>query len=94
MLTLKGVCAGYGRTTIVHDVDLTVAEHSVTAVMGHNGAGKTTLLRACVGLLKLSSGTIEFDGEDISRMRPHVRVRRGMAYVPQGQVSFLSLIHI
>ena len=42
-------------------------------------------------MLKLSSGTIEFDGEDISRMRPHVRVRRGMAYVPQGQVSFGQL---
>ena len=91
MLTLKGVCTGYGRTTIVSDVDLTVAENSVTAVLGHNGAGKSTLMRACMGLLKLTSGTIDFNGENISTLRPHLRVRRGIAYVPQGQVGFAQL---
>lgn len=91
MLTMNKVSVGYGRTTIVHDVDLTVDRHSVTAVMGHNGAGKTTLLRACVGLLTPSAGRIRFDGEDITTMRPHRRVRRGIAYVPQGQVAFGQL---
>ncbi|MGW0036330.1 urea ABC transporter ATP-binding subunit UrtE [Gordonia sp. NPDC003376] len=88
MLKLTAVSAGYGRTVIVHDVDLTVRENSVTAVMGHNGAGKTTLLKACLGLVKTHSGRIEFDGEDLTTMRPHLRIRRGIAYVPQGQVSF------
>lgn len=91
MLTLTDLSVGYGRTTIVGHVNLTVAPGSVTAVMGHNGAGKTTLLRACVGLLKPSTGRIEFDGSDITRMRPHLRVRAGIAYVPQGQVSFGQL---
>ncbi|MED5803107.1 urea ABC transporter ATP-binding subunit UrtE [Gordonia sp. Z-3] len=91
MLTLSGLTVGYGRTSIVKDLDLTVAEHSVTAVMGHNGAGKTTLLRACVGLLTPTAGRIVFDGEDITRLRPHLRVQRGIAYVPQGQVAFGQL---
>ena len=56
--------------------------------MGHNGAGKTTLLRAAVGLLPVRSGRILLDGEDVTGLAPHKRVRRGLAYVPQGQQSF------
>lgn len=91
MLTLNNLTVGYGRTIIVNDVDLVVAENTVTAVMGHNGAGKTTLLRACMGLLKPRTGTIVFDGDDINGLRPYQRVRRGIAYVPQGQVGFAQL---
>ncbi|MEV5646716.1 urea ABC transporter ATP-binding subunit UrtE [Nocardia sp. NPDC052254] len=91
MLTLTTVCAGYGRSRIVHDIDLEVARHSVTAVLGHNGAGKSTLLKTVVGLLPAQAGTIELDGLDITRLRPHQRVRHGLAYVPQGQRSFAQL---
>jgi urea transport system ATP-binding protein len=56
--------------------------------MGHNGAGKTTLLRAAVGLLPVRTGRILLDGEDVTGLPPHQRVRRGLAYVPQGQQSF------
>ena len=59
--------------------------------MGHNGAGKTTLLRAAVGLLPVRSGRILLDGEDVTGLAPHKRVRRGLAYVPQGQQSFAQL---
>lgn len=88
MLRLEGVSVGYGRTTVVHDVDLTVPAGGAAAVMGHNGAGKTTLLRAAVGLLPAKTGTITLDGEDVTRLRPSQRVRRGLGYVPQGQQSF------
>jgi len=91
MLELTGVHVGYGRTAVVHGVDVAVGEDSVTAVMGHNGAGKTTLLRAAVGLLPVRSGTVRLDGDDVTRLRPHQRVRRGLAYVPQGQQSFGTL---
>jgi len=91
MLTLTGVHVGYGRTSVVHGVDVEVGAGSVTAVMGHNGAGKTTLLRAAVGLLPVRSGKVTLDGTDVTRMRPHQRVRRGLAYVPQGQQSFGQL---
>jgi urea transport system ATP-binding protein len=63
----------------------------VAAILGHNGAGKTTLLRTAVGLLPCKGGTIEFDGEDITSLRPHARVARGIGYVPQGQQSFTQL---
>ncbi|GAB3169410.1 urea ABC transporter ATP-binding subunit UrtE [Myceligenerans halotolerans] len=88
MLELSGVTTGYGRTTVVHGVDLTVPDGALTAVLGHNGAGKTTLLRAVLGLLPVRAGAVHLDGADVTSLAPHKRVRRGIAYVPQGQQSF------
>jgi urea transport system ATP-binding protein len=88
MLSMLDVEVGYGRTSVVHGVTVEVPPDGVAAVMGHNGAGKTTLLRAAVGLLPVRSGRILIDGEDVTGLPPHKRVRRGLAYVPQGQQSF------
>ena len=88
MLELRGVTAGYGRTRVLEDVDVVVEEGGAAAIMGHNGAGKTTLLRVAVGLIPVMHGTVLLDGEDVTRLRPSGRVRRGLGYVPQGQVSF------
>ncbi|WP_280384470.1 urea ABC transporter ATP-binding subunit UrtE [Nocardia wallacei] len=91
MLELVDIHAGYDRTEVVRGVTLTVPDDGVAAVMGHNGAGKTTLLRAAVGLLPVRSGQIRFEGETITKLSPSRRVRRGMAYVPQGQQCFPQL---
>ena len=91
MLQVTDLHAGYGPTNVVHGVSLAVAERSVFAVMGHNGAGKTTLLKTIMGLVPARRGTVVFDGVDLTRMRPHQRVARGMAYVPQGQLCFPQL---
>lgn len=88
MLELKNVSVGYGRVSVVHHVNLAVPKGAAVAVMGHNGAGKTTLLRAAVGLLPAKNGQILLDGEDVTRLKPNQRIRRGMGYVPQGQISF------
>lgn len=88
MLEMIGVTAGYGRSSVLFDVDLSVPRGSAVAVMGHNGAGKTTLLRVAVGLLPAKSGTVLLDGEDVTKARPNRRVRRGLGYVPQGQLCF------
>ncbi|TQK71129.1 ATP-binding cassette domain-containing protein [Nocardioides sp. SLBN-35] len=88
MLELRDVTAGYGRTRVLEDVSLRVPEGGAVAVMGHNGAGKTTLLRVAVGLLPVMRGQVLLDGEDVTRLRPHKRVARGLGYVPQGQLSF------
>lgn len=88
MLELRGVTAGYGRTRVLEDVSLVVPEGGAVAVMGHNGAGKTTLLRVAVGLLPVMRGQVLVDGEDVTRLRPNKRVRRGVGYVPQGQLCF------
>jgi urea transport system ATP-binding protein len=91
MLEIDDLQTGYGRTQVISGVNVTVPDGAVVSVLGHNGAGKTTLLRAVVGLLKPTAGRITLDGEDISGLRPHQRVARGMAYVPQGQQSFGQL---
>lgn len=88
MLQLVDLEVAYGRTAVIHGVSLVVPPDGVAAVMGHNGAGKTTLLRAAVGLLPVRSGRVLLDGEDVTMLAPHQRVRRGLAYVPQGQQSF------
>jgi urea transport system ATP-binding protein len=88
---MTDVEVGYGRTSVIHGVTVEVPADGVVAVMGHNGAGKTTLLRAAVGLLPTRSGRILLDGEDVTGTPPHRRVRRGLAYVPQGQQSFGQL---
>jgi urea transport system ATP-binding protein len=91
MLEFDDVHVGYGRSIVLHGVSVSVPGDGVAAVLGHNGAGKSTLLRCAVGLLKPRRGTVTFDGEDITRLAPHQRVARGMAYVPQGQQSFQHL---
>ncbi|MBG6182971.1 urea transport system ATP-binding protein [Arthrobacter sp. CAN_A214] len=91
MLELQGLTTGYGHTQVVFGVDLVIPRDGVASVLGHNGAGKTTLLRAVVGILRVTSGRILLDGEDITRLKAHERVARGMAYVPQGQQSFGQL---
>src|SRR5262245_20888309 len=91
MLELIDIHSGYGRTEVIHGVSITVPDDSVVAIMGHNGAGKTTLLRTAVGLIGTKSGRIDFNGEAITKMSPSRRVKRGIAYVPQGQQSFPQL---
>jgi len=88
MLEIVGVTAGYGRSMVLFDVDLSIPARGAAAVMGHNGAGKTTLLRVAAGLLPVRSGTVRLDGEDVTRLAPHRRVKRGLGYVPQGQLCF------
>jgi urea transport system ATP-binding protein len=91
MLEISSVQAGYDRTTVLHGVTVSVPKDAVATVLGHNGAGKSTLLRVAMGLLKPKKGAVLLDGEDITRLAPHQRVARGMAYVPQGQQSFPHL---
>ena len=88
MLEMVGVTAGYGRSMVLFDVDLSVPKGGAAAIMGHNGAGKTTLLRVAVGLIPVKSGKVVLDGEDVTRARPNRRVRHGLGYVPQGQLCF------
>ncbi|WP_335988043.1 urea ABC transporter ATP-binding subunit UrtE [Glycomyces sp. MUSA5-2] len=91
MLRLHDLTCGYGRSAVVHGVDLEIGADEVVSVMGHNGAGKTTLLRAVVGLIPAMKGTVEFDGTDVTGRPTNKRVKAGMAYVPQGQQCFAHL---
>ena len=88
MLEIVGVTAGYGRTMVLFDVDVSIPVGGAAAVMGHNGAGKTTLLRVAVGQIPVRSGRVFLDGEDVTKLAPNRRVKRGLGYVPQGQLCF------
>jgi len=85
ILSVDQLTTDYGPVRAVDSVSLTVAASSVTAVLGANGAGKTSLLRTITGLVRPTSGTITFDGEDITRLSVEQIVRRGLSHVPEGR---------
>ncbi len=88
LLELTDLTVAYGRIEALHGISLTVNEGEVVALIGANGAGKTTTMRAISGLRPLSGGRIVFDGEDISKLRPDLRVRRGLCQSPEGRQIF------
>lgn len=88
MLEVTGLKTGYGKVSVVNDIDFSVAPGEWVSIVGNNGAGKTTLLKSILGLLPVTGGTVTFDGVDITKTAPNKRIRMGMAFVPQGQQSF------
>ena len=88
MLKLDKVCAGYHGLQILHDLDLHVAQGEIVAIVGANGAGKTTTLKTISGMLRLTNGTITFDGAEATGVRPSDLVRRGLVHVPEGRALF------
>lgn len=91
MLTCQNLTVGYGSTPILRDVDLQVDEGETVGVIGKNGVGKTTLMKCLVGLLEPSSGTIEYDGSDITEKTANERARGGIGYIPQSRDVFPDL---
>jgi len=85
MLAVNGIDTFYGTSHILHGVSLGIDNGGMMAVLGRNGAGKTTLLRSIIGLNAPRSGSIIFDGTDITRMKSHSRAHLGIGYVPQGR---------
>jgi branched-chain amino acid transport system ATP-binding protein len=91
MLELRGIEAGYGKHTVLRDVSLTIEHGEVVAVLGPNGAGKTTMLRVASGLLRPSAGAVLLKGEDVTRIRPSSRSKRGLCHIPEGRGIYPSL---
>jgi branched-chain amino acid transport system ATP-binding protein len=90
-LRLAGIEAGYGKTTVLRDVDVSVPKGSVVALIGANGAGKTTLLRVASGLLRPTQGTVLINGQDCTRWPPYKRAKDGVCLIPEGRGIFRSL---
>jgi len=85
LLLMQGVCAGYGATTVLHDISLSVRPGETVALFGPNGAGKTTLLNTIVGERRATTGSITWKGGRIDGMPMQAVIRRGIGIVPQGR---------
>ena len=91
ILSVKNVNQYYGGSHILRDVSLTAELGKVTVLLGRNGVGKTTLLKSLMGLVPIKTGSIQFDGRDITRATPYERARAGIGFVPQGREIFARL---
>ncbi|MDO8361695.1 MAG: ABC transporter ATP-binding protein [Actinomycetota bacterium] len=90
-LELVGITSGYGTTTILRNIDLTVPAGSVTALLGPNGAGKSTLLKTVSGLVRPTRGVVRFGGDDITKLPTSERAKRGLCHIPEGRGIFRHL---
>ena len=88
MLEVKGLRVAYGGIQAVKGIDLTVAQGELVTLIGANGAGKSTTLKALAGLLRPASGSIHYNGMDITARPAFELVRQGLALVPEGRGVF------
>jgi len=88
MLKAETLDQYYGGSQILRGVSLDVPPGKVTVLLGRNGVGKTTLLKCLMGALPVKAGRMSLSGEDVTRLKPHQRARRGLGYVPQGRDIF------
>ncbi len=91
MLSLSAVSASYGSVPAVSNVSIEVGAGEAVGLLGANGAGKSTTLRAISGLVKLTSGTINFAGKNLSSLQPYRIAELGIAHVPEGRQVFPEL---
>ncbi|RJG03305.1 ABC transporter ATP-binding protein [Noviherbaspirillum sedimenti] len=91
LLEVTHLSVDYGGVHALRDVSVKVPDKSVVSIIGANGAGKSTLLKTIVGLTRQSSGTVQLDGQDISRLKPHERLDRGIVLCPEGRRLFPDL---
>ena len=91
MLEIRDLEVNYGAINAIKKISFDVNEGEVIALIGANGAGKTTTLHTITGLLKAKSGSVKFEGKELTKMPPHKIVEMGMAHVPEGRRIFQQL---
>jgi len=91
LVELKDVVGGYGGAPILNGVNISIEQSDIGVIVGPNGAGKSTTLKALFGLLKVTSGSISFNGEEITNALPDRLVPKGLSFVPQEKNVFTSM---
>jgi branched-chain amino acid transport system ATP-binding protein len=91
LFEVSAVTAGYGELQILWGLDLSVEQGTLTALVGSNGAGKTTLMRTILGLITPWSGSVTFEGRDISKLSAHAKAEQGLVMVPEGRQLFSDM---
>jgi branched-chain amino acid transport system ATP-binding protein len=87
----ENMTGGYGAVDILHNCTIAVEKGQIAVIVGPNGAGKSTAMKAVFGMLNLRGGRVLLDGEDITKLTPQARVRKGMGFVPQTHNIFTSM---
>tara|TARA_Y100001935_G_scaffold251372_1_gene253166 strand:+ start:375 stop:1079 length:705 start_codon:yes stop_codon:yes gene_type:complete len=87
----KKLTAGYGGVDIIKDINLEVNEGEIVVIIGPNGAGKSTAMKALLGMLNLTSGSVQYSEKEITTMLPQNRINLGLAFVPQTQNVFTGM---
>jgi len=91
LLNVESVCAGYGASNVLFDVNLTIREGEVATLLGRNGMGKSTLVKCLCGWLKPTAGSITFAGQNVTASPAHVIGKLGLGLVPEGRQVFPTL---
>ncbi|GAB4279457.1 MAG: ABC transporter ATP-binding protein [Candidatus Promineifilaceae bacterium] len=91
ILEIRDVESGYGDVQILWQTNLTLEAGKLTSLVGANGAGKTTMLKTVMGLLKPWSGSVWFDGKDVSKLPAHQKAEMGLVLVPEGRQLFTDM---
>lgn len=91
MLNVDGLVAGYGKSTVLHEVSVSLGENELVALLGSNGAGKSTLMKTIMGTVRPRRGTITLNGVRLDGKHPDEVARAGIALVPEGRGVFSML---
>lgn len=91
MLTVENISVNYGAIRALHTINCRVDQGEIVALIGANGAGKTTILNTISGIVPSLNGSISFEGTDITRLSPHLIVRKGICQVPEGRRVFAKM---
>lgn len=91
LLEVQGLHAHYGKSHILHGVDLSVEEGAIFSLLGRNGSGRSTTLKAMMGIVPPSGGHVRLAGRDLTGLRPHRIARAGLGYVPEERLVFPNL---
>jgi branched-chain amino acid transport system ATP-binding protein len=91
LIEVKNVIGGYGGAPILNGVNISIEQSDIGVIVGPNGAGKSTTLKAIFGLLKVTGGSVSFEGEEITNSLPDKLVPKGLSFVPQEKNVFTSM---
>ncbi len=91
MLKINGIDAFYGKVQALHNISMEIGDEEIISIIGSNGAGKTTLMNCIMGVVRAKNGTVEYRGENITDLKTHVIMRKGIVYIPEGREVFPNM---
>jgi urea transport system ATP-binding protein len=91
MLNVSNLHVAYGQSETLHGINLSVAPAEIVAILGRNGMGKTTLMKSLMGVMPTRAGAVTVGGAEVTKLKSYERVKKGLAYVPQGRMIFSTM---